>query len=286
MPHHKTASHPNPLVYQLATLGLTQQESVILIALLKLGREARTGEIAQVAQSGQSATHRILSSLHKKGLVSKVSKGTGKGGWDYFFADDPRQTLPHLVDREAETFQRDLEQKRAIAEPLAGLLNQMERQEVAVPEVRFFEGIDGLIRIYDDIANNAKSEVFSYLYDVYDKEQKEWDRFQSYFKLNFEPKVTMRGLKFRTIFPPSNISKDSFSQISNRPGYEARILSGEKKAVASFIATYDEKTILFSFEGRKAGLIIKDETIAKTHRWLLEEKWKKAVPSGENTQAG
>ncbi|MBF0383829.1 MAG: winged helix DNA-binding protein [Magnetococcales bacterium] len=279
MPRYKTGSHQNPLVNQLTTLGLTQQESIILIALLQLGRDARSGEIAQAAHVDQSGTHKALSALHKKGLVSKLSKGAGRG-WDYFFANDPRQTLPHLVDRQSEALQRELEQKRALADPLAGLLNQMERQEVTVPEVRFFEGIEGLIQIHEDIAATAQGEVFSYLYDTYDKEQGEWERFQRYFRKNYEPKVIKRGLKFRTIFPPPDKQVDSFSQVSNRPGYEARYLSKGEQVTASFVATYDDKTILFSFEGRKAGLIIKDETIAKTHRWLLEEKWENAVPVG------
>ena len=126
----------------LKEIGLTERESKVYLSLLDLGRST-TGPLIKTSEVPNSKIYEILSSLHKKGLVTWVIGGKTK----FFEAADPK-TLLRLFDQKRRT--------------LANMLPELEarRSRAQSPQsVSLFEGFPAIRNLYIDLLSQAGPKV-------------------------------------------------------------------------------------------------------------------------------
>ena len=76
----------------LSEAGLTQSESKVYLALLKLGK-SQSGKIVKEANISSGKIYEILEKLSEKGLVETVTEN----GVKQFIASDPKTILDYIL---------------------------------------------------------------------------------------------------------------------------------------------------------------------------------------------
>jgi len=126
--------------------GLSENESAIFLALLKLGK-GTVSQITRKAGLNRTTGYDILDSLVSKGLVSV----SGKEPLQEYLAESPDHLLRVLMEEANKLKRRILKIKKIIPE-LKSMHNVRGR-----PKVRFYEGVEGLKDVYEDTLTSCES---------------------------------------------------------------------------------------------------------------------------------
>ncbi len=97
----------------------------------------------------RTTTYKILINLSKIGLISK----TQKHGIIRFFADDPENKLKKLIEKEERVIS---EVNSTILDSLPLLTSQKDNYNSNIPKIRFYEGVDGVKQIYEEVLKEGK----------------------------------------------------------------------------------------------------------------------------------
>lgn len=127
----------------LIEYGLTDKEVKIYTGLLQLGQSTAT-TIAKKTKLNRITCYDNLKSLQEKGLVSSVIKS----GVNYFESAKPSTLLAILKERQ---------------EKVKSILPELERMHninVEKPSVEFYEGLDGIKTVLNDIIKEGKETHF------------------------------------------------------------------------------------------------------------------------------
>ncbi len=117
----------------LESIGLTQNESKIYLALIELG-SSTTGEIIKKSAFKSGRIYEILESLKEKGLISE----TIVDGTRIFTASSPKELLQFNDKKKKEI----LENEKKIKE-LIPVLNEIRNQTLQEPRTMVYTGFKG-----------------------------------------------------------------------------------------------------------------------------------------------
>lgn len=136
----------------LKELGFSERESKVYVALLELG-ETTVGPIAYKTRIQHSKIYPTLEKLIDKGLVNFIIKSKTK----YFFAQDPKQILNLLKEKEREFLEilPMLEQKRKYS----------NEQQVAT----VYEGYKAITAMFDSILEDLDKNSYYYVFAFKDE---------------------------------------------------------------------------------------------------------------------
>ncbi len=134
----KSAQEPQALRPLLSRIGLDPREVEVYLALLPM-KIARASVIATKAKQSRSHTYLVLRSLELKGLVSEIERGKVL----HFVAEDPRNLLSYIDDREAEF--RSL---KPIVEGALPMLESLTSPLIGKPRVTMLSGMEGMKQVY------------------------------------------------------------------------------------------------------------------------------------------
>ncbi|KKW10724.1 MAG: Transcriptional regulator, TrmB [Parcubacteria group bacterium GW2011_GWA2_49_9] len=131
----------------LHTLGFSEKEAIVYIALLELGHGTVT-EIARKAGINRTTGYDILDSLVSKGIVN----ATGKEPKQEFAAEPPEAVIMYLK-RGAELAKERIEKAGTLLPQLRSVHAAQNR-----PRIKFYEGTDGL-KLSQTISNGVRRKV-------------------------------------------------------------------------------------------------------------------------------
>lgn len=141
------------IIAQLSKSGLSEKAAKIYAALLESGG-AYPSKLAEITKINRSTSYKILTDLSVKGLVSEIMKGKKL----YYQIEKPYK-LERFAKYNLNRAQDTLEYVKKLIPELEGLYNLIPNK----PSVKFFEGIEGVISIYEDhIAVDKKYEMLSF----------------------------------------------------------------------------------------------------------------------------
>lgn len=120
--------------YILNTFGLSEREKCIYLAALELGTALQV-PLAQKAKVKRTTLREMLPDLLSRGIVQHVVRGKRK----YIVARDPRELTSDLAERAERT------------KEFLPLLLAFQNTSPEKPEVRYFDGIEGIKFVYDEI---------------------------------------------------------------------------------------------------------------------------------------
>lgn len=160
----------------LKSLGLNEKETTIYLTLLPLG-SAPASVLGQRTKITRSTAQYTCQQLVKKGLLRSIEKNN-----TFIYAPEPPDKLLYLLDQEKKTLAHKEDQVHRIIGDLKSMINP----QAVLPKVRFFEGVESMIQMLDDVLKENKPlygalqinedmhpEIFNYAWNIYTPKRKE-----------------------------------------------------------------------------------------------------------------
>jgi len=242
-------------INQLISIGLSDNEAKVYMAILDLG-QATVLEISAKAGVNRPTTYVQIESLKKMGLVSSQTKGKKQ----IFIAESPDQ-LEFIIEREKKAIEDKKEELKKILPELASLFNLSGDK----PQVRFFEGKEGLVKMQDELLKSKIKEVVGFtttegVLSVFP------DHVQ-----NYAPRRVQKGIRARTIYTDSRgpVLKRNDEKMLR----EAKFVSADKFPFKSDITIYSDNIAISALEGKSVGVIITHKELANSFRALFNLLW-------------
>lgn len=237
----------------LLDVGFSDKEIAVYVALLSLGKGIVT-KIARTASVSRTTTYDVLDNLSQKGLV-KIS---GKEPKQEYVAESPEK-LEKIITEEIEKKNNNLNRIKDIIPELRSVYKEGER-----PKIKFYEGLDGLMEVYDDTLT-AKETIVAYAcYE--DMEPLLPKYFETYYKRRVQKRIFARGIVPETPMAIEHNKRDE---------EEMRNLSLVPKEKFNFtpdIEIYDNKVMIASWR-EKLGIIIESQEISDAMKKIFELAW-------------
>jgi len=240
----------------LEFIGFSEKEVLVYLALLELGKGTVT-QISKKAGINRPTGYHILSSLESKELV-KVS---GKEPKQEYVAESPDQ-IEKLLLKKIENDQAFIKEAKKIIPELKSIHNVVDR-----PKVLFYEGKDGLQKVYEDTLTSHE-EILAYA-SVEDIQPTLPHYFPEYYK-----RRAKKGIKIRAIFPESPEAKERAS-LDKEEIRESLLVPSKKFGFHPEINIYDNKVMIASWR-EKLGIIIESSEIADAMKKIYELAWAEA----------
>jgi sugar-specific transcriptional regulator TrmB len=240
----------------LGNIGFSKKEIAVYLGLLELGR-GTVSLISRKAGINRTTGYDILDSLLSKGLVSV----SGKEPKQEYVAESPEKVADYLQKRISHD-KHSLEKVTNLLPEMKMLHNVSDR-----PRVRFYEGTQGLIDVYEDTLT-AKEPIVAYA--TYDDMHKTLPNyFPEYYK-----RRAKKGISIRGIVPATELAFERVGQNKNE-SRELALVPADKYTFSPDIEIYDNKIMIASWR-EKLGIIIESAEIADAMKKIFELAWAEA----------
>ena len=252
------------MIDQLQQLGFTEKESAIYLASLELGSGSGVSTIAKKSNINRTTTYDVLEGLVRKGVVTRYEKRKQL----YFEAQPPEQLLTYFEEE-----QKKLQEKISKAEEILPELKTRHRALEGKPRVYFYEGVEGLIRVYEETLTSSE-EILAYASD-----QANQDAVPNYFPKYYKRRAAKK-IPIRAIFPDTPKDRERHS-LDNQELRQSRIVPKNKLDFTPEINFFDNKMMIADWK-EKLGIIIESEEIVKVFKQTFELAWEAAEKYHEN----
>ena len=231
----------------LQNIGLTQKEAKIYLAALEVG-SSPVSKIAAKAKINRVTTYSIIEKLISKGMFNFMTRNKIK----FYTATDPE-----ILVNEYKRRSNDLLKVLPDLKRLHG--------DSSHPQIRYFEGLDGIKAIYADTLN-SKTEILNYcnskeirnLWPGYDEE---------YVKERVKHRIHLRGIA------PDDEYGFKVKNLDPESNREIRLIAKEQYNFTNEINIYGNKVAIVSFKDELIGMIIESHEIANTQRAIFNMVW-------------
>jgi sugar-specific transcriptional regulator TrmB len=244
-------------VTSLKEYGLSDKESKVYLAILELG-SGSVSEIAFRAKINRTTAYDILEALISYGLVSYLGEEKKK----HYVAESPERLSSYLEKKSREIKEKSLEVKTLMPE-LQSIFNLSPQK----PKVKYYEGEDGIISMYED-SLSATTGISSWL-----NTDKTYGFSADYFA-DYYKRRAAKGIHMRTIINDIPLSH----QIATRDiieDRESRIIPKEMMDIEPECYVYENKVAFMSLR-EKFGVMIESRDIADAMTKLFELAWGRA----------
>lgn len=246
----------NDLTKTLNSLGLSDKEIAVYLAILELGRGTVT-EISRKANINRTSGYDVLDSLSAQGLV-RIS---GKAPKQEYVAESPDNILAMLQKR-----LRDTQERIHAAKEFIPQLKSIHRVEDR-PQVKFYEGTEGLRQVYEDTLTSSES-IRAYA-TVDDMHKGLPNYFPEYYK-----RRTRKNISIRAIVPKTEAGLER-GKADAEEKREIAFVPADKYYFSPEINIYDDKVMIASWR-EKLGIIIESSEIADAMKKIYELAWAEA----------
>ncbi|HEY4508830.1 MAG TPA: helix-turn-helix domain-containing protein [Candidatus Paceibacterota bacterium] len=233
--------------------GLTQKE--VSVYLSSLGVKRPTPQtISKEVSIPRPSVYRILESLVEKGLMGKVKEDKQ----NVYVPEDPRSIVEKLK-LQANSVQNVMDELRDMA--------TIYRNR---PTVRFFEGTEGVKRIFQDILLLDDKELLAF------SSIKELLEALPEYNDTFMKTRIKRKIMAKIISPKDNegiklqdVGEQEYRKIKFIPAELARKIG----VIGGHVFIYKDRVAFISFESDKTSVIIENQALANVQRSLFEIAW-------------
>jgi sugar-specific transcriptional regulator TrmB len=238
------------LYKRLQNAGLNENEAKIYLAALELGQTS-VGRIAKKAGIKRTTVYLSLENLMHRGLVSAIKNG----GKLNYYAEDPRN-LERIMEEKKQNI------ARLIPELLA-FTNLIDKK----PEIRYFEGEDGMKEVLKDSLEYPGTEICmlfseSYISDFGDE----------FFFQYYRPERVARKISSRALLPDNA----QMRQLAARDQYDlrqSRLIPSDLFKIKIEIMIYSGRKVSIVSYVEKFALIIESQQIYESLKSIFETIW-------------
>lgn len=240
------------LIDTLQQYGFSEKEAKVYLASLSLGT-APWSTIARHANENRLTVYSILKSLVEDGIFSLHEKWWIK----YFSPISPELLLRNLEDKYNNL-------KNKIPELMA-LMDKVGNK----PKVQFFEWLEGMKNMYDDMLTYPWYEIYSFLgTKVLD------NQFKDYLDNIFVPKRVEKNIEAKVICDVTE-QNNEYKQTHKEALLEVKFVENSSFFLSSWIDIYGEDKILLSSfsHDEMSGIIITSKQLHNTFKSIFSLVW-------------
>lgn len=250
---------------KLKKIGLSDKESAVYTTLLLTGG-AFPSRIAELTKLNRTTVYKILENLAVRGLVSEITKSKKV----FYQVENPKN-----VTRFAQSQVTLAKRRSESALELLPLLEGLYSNSANKPVVRFFEGREGVLRVYEDHVSVTKPyEMLSFSNTADLMEFLTED-----FRINYIKKKEKIGVTTRAILPDTEVdvkyNQTIYAKFPKKIWPKIKNVPRKVFPYKSDLTIYGEnKVSVINFsEPQFAGTIIEDKTIHDMMQMVFELAW-------------
>lgn len=250
----------------LRRVGLDDKEAEVYETLLLLGKAGVLRLLPKVSLK-RGSLYNALDGLKDKGLVVELIENKKKV-WQ---VENPDKL--QTVIKTSEQRLKEAEQSLLATLPT---LKSNYNLTFNRPNVRFFEGEEGVKRVLDD-SLTSQTEILTYA------DLEAIEKYISKANANYVKERLKLGLKKRGIVADNAFSK-KFLQNYNSQVTDSRLMKFEPDNFQTVLQIYDNTVSYLTLSNDSIiGVIIEDKHIYQMHTMLFEQHWKNATPLTQQT---
>lgn len=236
---------------------MNEEQAQLYLAGLQLG-SAPASEYAKSTGINRITAYNMLEDMVRDGRFTVIKKVRSK-----WYAPVAPEYLSLEARKNADALHRSLPELRSL-----------QGSHYRKPHVRFFEGWEGVHRVYDDtltakseILNFANSAVVRKYWPLYDEE--------------YVAERVKRGIHLRGIAPDDEAGRLVHGQ-DKKNRREIRLVPAREFDFTNEINVYDSKVAICSFDSGLRGdsdmfgVIIESKEVAETQKQIFEMAWRYA----------
>lgn len=244
---------------QLEELGLGEKEVKIYLASLELG-SATVQQIAAKSAIVRASAYVAIGGLTKHGLMSTYTKGKKK----YFTAEPPEQLLKLLQEKRRKLVEQESKLKQAMPELQALISLSADK-----PEVKYYEGLEGLEAMREKIFESKAKELFVIAApEKMSAVVSEESRVIHNLRLK---RTKIRG-RFLAIIGNRKIPEP----LIKFDNWDYRMIKRSKLNFSAEISIFGKYLTLISYQDKPYGFLVKSHDIAELGKILFESTWSKS----------
>ncbi len=254
------------LIKELYGIGLSDKAALVYTAVLELG-VAFPSKIAEMTKLNRSTVYHVLLDLTVKGLVTELERKKKL----CYQIENPNKLI-NFTKSQIRLAEERAERAKKIIPEVEGLYNLIPNK----PRVRFFEGLEGVLAVYEDHISVTKP----YEMVAYSNVEKLMKLLPERFVKDYVAKKEKLGITTRAILPDTPFSadynKEVYQDVAKKALVQSRLIPANEFPYETEITMYGpDKVSIVNFKKETLiGVIIEDETIAKTMRMAFELAWK------------
>jgi len=230
----------------LEDIGFSKSETVVYLALLKLGK-TKSGNVIKITGLQSSVVHNSLNTLSDKGFVSHILEGKIK----HYVALDP-QLIGKYIDSKKQEFNAVLPE-----------LKELQKLSLSPVTAEVYEGFNGLytatLKMIEDARNGDIYKYFAAEKTLLTKGAIEF--FSKVDMLKKSKKIIVKGIAQTK---DRNLLKDYTNS-------EIKFVS---KEIPPAMNICKDKILLISLSEKPTGILIHSKEIAKQYHELWDSLWK------------
>jgi len=261
------------LIDDLQNIGLSDKAALVYAAVLELG-VAYPSKVSQITKLNRTTVYHILTDLSIKGLITEIER---KNKLCYQIEKPDR--LIAYTKKQAQLAEDRAVRATKLLPEIQGLFATTPNK----PRVRYFEGLDGVLTVFEDHVSEQKPyEMLAYS-NVEELVKITPEKFaREYIK-----KKEKLGVTTRAIFPDTPFghayNQDIYGEVSKQTLVQARFIPADQFPYEGEVTMYGKnKVSIINFQkDTLIGVIIEDQMIADMMRMVFELAWKGAKESDE-----
>lgn len=235
----------------LTSIGLSKQEVSVYLAALELG-EATVQELSRKSGVKRTSIYNFIDRLKDRQIIQETKRKRRS----VFSA-----THPHQLMEIQKMKLRELE--NAMPQLLA-----INNRSLRKPRVTFYEGIEGIKEVYNDMLNQKQPIV------CWSDQKHMWPTLGKEYCEYFPPERARRGIPIRMIATDTQENR-GYAKKDRELARETKFISAESD-LRTEINIYGNRVLLASFRSAPPfAVLIEDRDIAETLRVTWKELWKR-----------
>lgn len=244
----------------LTLFELNDRERKVFTKLMEIGGQPAS-QIARFLELPRNTTRDILDRLVKKGLLTCSQKANTH----YYTLETPQNILRHLEIQKKKTISHldsQIDFIKKYGEELHPHMYSPTR-----PRVTFYEGEDGLRRVYEDtLSSKEPIRAYASLETMYASLP---GYFPEYFKRRAKKKIPIRA-----IFPDCPEARDRKKE-DEKELRESTLVPQKNYDLTPEINIYDNKFIMVSWK-EKLAVMVESKEISQAMKVIFELAWGQA----------
>ncbi len=242
----------------LKNIGLNDKEIAVYLMLLKLG-SAPASLIGKRTNIGRSMTQYICQNLFQKGLLRMVPRNNS-----FLYSPESPEKLLYLLARQ----KKEIEQREQDVHNIIGELTKMMNPQSALPKVRFFEGVTGIIEMFNDVLQER-----TVIYGAARFDMKIEGTIREYLKQEYTPRRISSRVPSYFLYNDNPESLD-YLQIGKKVDRKSLIIPSAQFPFECGFRIYGNKVSFTSFqENDLTGVIIENEHVRQTQYSVFKMAW-------------
>lgn len=240
-------------------LGLKEAEVEVFNAIIGRGSQPAT-RIAKWCGRARNTVRGILDKLVHDGYVIRTRRGNV-----HLYAVESAQGISKVLRSKMELVRHEMLDRLKSVEKFADILQ--EKSFSRRPRITFYEGFDGLVKVYEDTLTSSETLRS---WGSFDANQ---DALPQYFK-NYYKRRAGRKIHMRSIHPDTPLARNR----ARRDRAELRksvLVDARRFNIQPEIQIYEHKINIVSWK-EKLGIIIESEEIANAMKQIFELCFEKA----------